>query len=410
MILEYFKIALKNLFNRKLRSFLTIIGIVIGIVAVVGLISVGQGMQNAINEQFQTVGQDRIVVTPGGEGFTGTSPVTSEFSADKLYEHDLNVIKSVKGVYKATGAEIELGEVKFDNTIDYFNVFGVPTDSESLSLIKTIDFFLIDKGREFNSGEQGKAIVGYKVALDGFDKEIRIGHKIEVKGDDFKVIAIQEKTGSPIHDNMVRIPIEEARELFSREKDEFTTIFIKVGSGEDPAEVAGDIKKAMRRDHDVKEGEEDFTVTTSIQLIEGFNNILDVVQIVLIGIAAISLFVGGVGIMNTMYTSVLQRRKEIGVMKSIGATNTDILMIFLFESGILGIIGGVFGVIFGLMLSKGVEIAASLAGVDILKAYVSIPLVIGALLFSFIIGALSGFMPAKQASKLQPVDALRGYG
>jgi len=166
----------------------------------------------------------------------------------------------------------------------------------------------------------------------------------------------------------------------------------------------------MRRDHDVKEGEEDFTVTTSIQLIEGFNNILDVVQIVLIGIAAISLFVGGVGIMNTMYTSVLQRRKEIGVMKSIGATNTDILMIFLFESGILGIIGGVFGVIFGLMLSKGVEIAASLAGVDILKAYVSIPLVIGALLFSFIIGALSGFMPAKQASKLQPVDALRGYG
>ena len=122
MILEYFKIAIKNLFNRKLRSFLTIIGIVIGIVAVVGLISVGQGMQNAINEQFQTVGQDRIVVTPGGEGFTGTSPVTSEFSADKLYEHDLSVIKSVKGVYKATGAEIELGEVKFDNTIDYFNV------------------------------------------------------------------------------------------------------------------------------------------------------------------------------------------------------------------------------------------------------------------------------------------------
>jgi putative ABC transport system permease protein len=408
MILEYFKIARKNLFNRKLRSFLTVIGIVIGIVAVVGLISVGQGMQNAINEQFQTVGQDRIVIKPGGDGFTGASPVTSEYSTDRLYEHDLEVIKSVKGVYKATGATIEVGEVEFDNTIEYFSVFGIPTDSESLSLIETIDFFLIGDGREFNPGEQGKIIVGYKVANDGFDKEIRNGHKIKVKGSDFKVVAIQKKTGSPVHDNMVRIPIEKSRELFDRLDDEFTTIFVKVGTGEDPAVVAEDIKKAMRRDHDVKEDEEDFTVTTSIQLMEGFNNILDVVQIVLIGIAAISLFVGGVGITNTMYTSVLQRRKEIGIMKSIGATNTDIMMIFLFESGILGIIGGIFGVFFGLLLSKGVEIGASLAGVDILKAYISIPLILSALLFSFFIGALSGFMPAKQASKLQPVDALRG--
>ena len=391
MILEYFKIAIKNLFNRKLRSLLTIIGIVIGIVAVVGLISVGQGMQNAINEQFQTVGQDRIVVTPGGEGFTGTSPVTSEYSTDRLFEHDLDVIKGVKGVYKATGATIEIGEVKFDNTIEYFSVFGVPTDSESLSLIKTIDFFLIEDGREFGNGETGKVIVGYKVALEGFDKEIRKGHRLKVKGDDFKVIALQKKTGSPIHDNMVRIPIDEARALFDRANDEFTTIFIKVGASEDPAVVAEDIKKAMRRDHGVKEGEEDFKVTTSVQLMEGFNNILNVVQIVLIGIAGISLFVGG-----------------IGIMKSIGATNAAILMIFLFESGVLGIIGGVIGVIFGLMLSKGVELAASLAGVDLLKVYVSIPLVVSALIFSFLIGALSGFMPAKQASNLQPVDALRG--
>jgi len=145
-----------------------------------------------------------------------------------------------------------------------------------------------------------------------------------------------------------------------------------------------------------------------LQRLYNINNILNVVQIVLIGIAGISLFVGGIGIMNTMYTSVLQRRKEIGIMKSIGATNAAILMIFLFESGVLGIIGGVIGVIFGLMLSKGVELAASLAGVDLLKVYVSIPLVVSALIFSFLIGALSGFMPAKQASNLQPVDALRG--
>jgi putative ABC transport system permease protein len=207
---------------------------------------------------------------------------------------------------------------------------------------------------------------------------------------------------------MVRIPIDEARTLFDREKDEFTTIFVKVDAGEDPAEVAELIKKAMRRDHNVKEGEEDFTVTTSLQLVQGFNNILNIVQIVLIGIAAISLFVGGIGIMNTMYTSVLQRRKEIGIMKSIGAKNRDILAIFLLESGLLGIIGGIIGVTLGLMLSKAVEIAAASMGVDLLKAYVSLPLIVSALIFSFLIGAVSGMMPALQASKLQPVDALRG--
>ena len=408
MFREYLKIAIQNLLNRRLRSLLTVIGIVIGIVAVVALISVGQGMKKAINDEFQTVGQDRIVIKPGGAGFTGTSPVTSEFSTKKLYEHDEDVVAGVKGVLKTTGATIETGDVEFDNTIKYTYVFGVPTDSESLSFIRMIDFFIVEDGRDFSPGEQGKAIVGYKTATDMFDKEIRTGQAVAVKGKEFKVVGLQKKSGSPIHDSMVRIPIDEARTLFDREKDEFTTIFVKVDAGEDPAEVAELIKKAMRRDHNVKEGEEDFTVTTSLQLVQGFNNILNIVQIVLIGIAAISLFVGGIGIMNTMYTSVLQRRKEIGIMKSIGAKNRDILAIFLLESGLLGIIGGIIGVTLGLMLSKAVEIAAASMGVDLLKAYVSLPLIVSALIFSFLIGAVSGMMPALQASKLQPVDALRG--
>lgn len=408
MLLDYLKISVKNLLSRKLRSLLTVIGIVIGVVAVVALISVGQGMQKAINDEFSTVGQDRIVIKPGGAGFTGTSPVTSEYSTDKLFEHDKNIIAGIKGVFMTTGATIENGDVDFDNEIKYTYVFGVPTDSESLSFIKVIDFFIVEDGREFSSGETGKAIIGYKTAKDGFDKQVRVGNKITVKGKDFKVIGIQKKTGSPIHDSMVRIPLDEARTLFSREKDEFTTIFVKVSKGENPAAVAESIKKAMRRDHDVKEGEEDFTVTTSLQLIEGFNNILNIVQLVLIGIAAISLFVGGIGIMNTMYTSVLQRRAEIGIMKSIGAKNRDILLVFLLESGILGIIGGVVGVTIGLALSKGVEIVAASLGVDLLKAYISVPLILGTLVFSFCIGAVSGLMPALQASRLQPVDALRG--
>lgn len=409
MLADYFKISLRNLRKRKIRSFLTILGIVIGIVSVVGLISIGQGMQQAINEEFKTVGQDRIIIKPGGEGFTGSTPVTAEFSTEKLYDHDLDVIQNSKGVYKAIGVIIDTGDIEFDNTIKYNNVFGVPTDSYSTSFIKTVDFFIIEDGREFEQGDKYKAIVGYRTAKELFDKEIRTGNKVIIKCQEFKVIGIQKKTGSPVHDSMVRIPLDVSRELLEKENKEFTTIFAKVQKGLDPLDVAETIKKEMRNDHDVKEGEEDFTVTSSVQLMEGFNNILDVVQIVLIGIAGISLLVGGVGIMNTMYTSVLQRRKEIGIMKSIGAKNSDILIIFLIESGILGIIGGIIGVILGISLSKGVELIAFSLGVELLKAYISAPLIIGALIFSFLIGAVSGLMPARQAAKLQPVDALRGF-
>ncbi len=184
-------------------------------------------------------------------------------------------------------------------------------------------------------------------------------------------------------------------------------IIAKVSSGTDIEEVAKDVKKELRKDRNLEEGKEDFIVKSPTQLLESFNTILIVLQVMLIGIASISLLVGGIGIMNTMYTSVLERTQEIGIMKSIGAKNSDILTIFLFESGILGFLGGLIGVIIGIILSKTVEIIASSLGFALLKPYISIWLVIGALTFSFLIGIFSGVFPAMQASKLNPVEALR---
>lgn len=408
MFRDYFSLALKNLLLRRLRSLLTIIGIVIGIVSVVALISVGKGMQNAINEEFKTVGQDRIIIKPGGGAFAGSMPVTSEFSTDKLYEHDVNIIKDVKGIDKATGVLIETGGVEYNEKIKYISVFGVPTDLESTNFISAINFFLVDEGRQFSPSDKYKAIIGYDVARSLFGKRIGTDIKLKIQGAEFKVVGVQKKSGSPVHDRMVRIPIELARGLFDKENDEVSTIFSNVEKGCSPEEIALGIKKSLRKDHDVEEGEEDFTVTTSSQLISGFNNILNIVQIVLIGIAAISLFVGGIGIMNTMYTSVLQRRKEIGIMKSVGAKNYQILVIFLIESGLLGMVGGVVGVILGILIGKGVEYGAMAVGLDILKAYVSAPLVICVLLFSFFVGSLSGLLPARKAARLQVVDSLRG--
>jgi putative ABC transport system permease protein len=197
------------------------------------------------------------------------------------------------------------------------------------------------------------------------------------------------------------------REIYNTGVEE-TQILVETESNAEPEKVAEKIKQVLRKERSEKEGEETFSVQTSEQLLESFSNIFAVVQGVLVGIAAISLIVGGIGIMNTMYTSVLERTKEIGTMKAVGAKNSDVLLIFLFESGLLGMIGGTIGVLIGVGLGKGVEYIAQVAlNTNLLRADFSIFLIGGALLFSFLIGALSGIFPAIQAAKLRPADALR---
>ncbi|MCS7109613.1 MAG: ABC transporter permease, partial [Candidatus Micrarchaeota archaeon] len=170
--------------------------------------------------------------------------------------------------------------------------------------------------------------------------------------------------------------------------------------------VAERVKEALRKDRGLKEGEEDFTVQTPQQLYETYGAVISVIQIIVIGIAAISLIVGGIGIMNTMYTSVLERTREIGIMKAVGARNRDIMMIFLIESGILGLVGGILGIIAGIAISKGIETITIQTGYPF-GASTPIWLIIGALAFSFIIGSISGLLPAIQAARTKPAESLR---
>jgi len=395
------KYALKNIRHRKLRSWLTLIGIFIGIAAVVALISIGQGMQNAINEEFSKAGGDRLTIQPAG-GFAGA------YVSEKLYQSDVDVVNRVKTVDFATGVIIKTGRIKYKGETGSAAIFGIGSDEETKRFIEKVDFFLVEEGRQFKSIDNNVAILGSNVAADMFDREILLGEKITVENKEFKVIGIQKKSGSPMHDNMVRITTESAQELFDLKKtEEVSMIFARVKSGIDPSIVADDVRKALRKDHNVKEGQEDFIVVTAEQMIEGFNNILLVVQAVLVGIAAISLVVGGIGITNTMYTSVVERTREIGIMKAVGAKNSDIISIFLMESAMLGFFGGILGIIIGLSVSKAVELMAVSAGVNVLKAYFGFELVAGALIFSMVVGTISGALPAKTAARMNPVDALR---
>jgi len=405
MIEEYLKFAIEGILHRRLRSWLTMVGIFIGIFAVVALISLGQGLQAYIDEQFEKVGGDRILISPGG-GFT--IPIAAGLSSSKLTEDDLKVVKEVHGVYNAVGTLGGTVEGIFKEKQASLSVISVPVDSESIKFLEEINYFKIEKGRFLREDDHYNVVIGAETHTK-FNEKLSVGSKLTINGKIFEVVGITKKEGNPFHDRRIIIPLKTGREIFGKEEnnDEISLIIAKVSKGYIPKDVAEDIKKKLRKHRSVKEGEEDFSVETSEKVVESFKNVVSIVQYLLVGIAAISLIVGGVGIMNTMYTSVLERTKQIGIMKSVGARNSDILSIFLMEAGLLGLVGGIIGVILGMITSYGIEFILKASNIEFISIYISPELIVGTLIFSFSIGCISGILPARKASLMNPVDALR---
>ena len=402
MLKDYFKFAFDTLSHRKLRSWLTMIGIFIGIAAVVALISLGQGFKQAINREFEKIGTDKLFVTAkGGFGPPGTNPVV------KLTDDDLKVVKKVSGIENVAGFVLANSKVEFEDNIGFFAIQGFPKGDER-RLVQEIYNLKLKEGRDLRDNDKFSALITIGFAENKLlGKNLRLRDKIKINDKEFVIIGVLEKTGDPAFDRMIVIPQDTLRDIFN-EPDKIDTILVKVANVENIQIIAERIKNDLRRFRDVKKDEEDFDVQTPEQLLGSFGDIINIVQSVLIGIAAISLLVGGIGIANTMYTAVVERTKEIGIMKSVGAQNKDILLIFIIESGLLGVIGGLIGVILGFGLSNAVEIIAkNVLGTNLIEAYFSYSLLFGALLFSFFIGAIFGVMPARQASLMQPVEALR---
>ncbi len=407
MIGDYLGLALINLAHRRLRSWLTLIGIFIGIAAVVSLISIGQGLEDSIQRQAQQVGADRIIITPGGGGGV-VGVAMSEYSTAKLTDKDVDAVRSVNGIDYAIGVVVQFVKIEFDGEVKETQVFATSVDPKTTDFIKQVDYFVVEEGRYLREGDRYKATIGRNIADEMFKRTIGKGDKVIIEGISFDVVGINKLSGNPFHDDKVTIPLDTAREMFKKKGEEVQIISAKAQEGFSPSKVAEDVKKKLRRERGVKEDEEDFSVQTAEQMIKSFTSVLDIVRYVLVGIASISLLVGGVGIMNTMYTSVIERTHQIGIMKAVGARNWDIMQVFLAEAGLLGFVGGAIGCGLGLLISKTAELVANQQlGSDMLRAYVSWNLIAGALLFSFIVGSISGVFPARKAALLKPVDALR---
>ncbi len=396
MILDYFNIILNDLKHKRLRSWLTIIGIIISIASIVSLISLAQGFKAGVNKQFENMGSDKITIAP--KIFVGSSPLT---------KIDLEKVKQVNGVKSASGIIYKIAPLTFSNQRKYAYLTGLPLDKESKELFESMKSFKIVEGRDLKPGDKYKILLGSYAADGLFDKRIKVGDSVTLLGKKFRVVGIVGSFGDREDDSAVYVPVTIARNLLNEPNAE-DLIFVQVDKGSEPEVVAKSIEKKLDNLYGVTDKTEPFLVLTNEDLSKRINDLLIVVQVIFLGIAFISILVGGVGITTTMYTSVVEKTKEIGIMKAVGARNSDILAIFLAESSLISLIGGIIGLGIGVVLAKLVQIISVRAmATSLIQVYLTWQLLLGVLVFSLFIGLLSGLSPAIKASKMTPVKALR---
>ena len=399
---DYFKIAVKNLKRRKLRSYLTILGIIISISIIFILISLSIGLESAIQEQFRQFGTDKFFIQPRGQL---AGPGTG--GAVELTQSDIDVIKKVSGVKDYTYWTASSAKIEFKDEIRYAMIAAVPLDH--IDVYVETGFVTPDEGRFIKNGDSNVISIGYQYKYKNFFKTlVQSGDNIKINEKDFKVRGILKSVGNPQDDKIIYMSDSDFRNLFPEIEDRIDQIAVQINEGEDINLVASQVEKKLRSSRDVDEKTQDFSILTPEELLASFGNILNILTGFLLGVAAISLLVGAIGIANTMYTSVLERTSEIGVMKAVGAKNSDILTLFTIESGLLGFVGGVLGILLGIAIAQTIEFIASVQlGASIFQVSFPWYLILGSLAFAFIIGSVSGILPAYQASRIRPVEALR---
>ncbi len=392
-------IALRNIFHRRLRSWLTLLGIFIGIAAVVALISLGQGLQGAINEQFDALGVNSITIQ--GAGNVG-APGSTSYGI--LTDHDINLLEHIQGVETVFGRYIRIAIISKGKDDDTAGISSMPTGKKRQAFLDTLHL-TTEEGSLIQDKDLTKIVVGASVKING--KPINVRDKITIHGKEFIVKGKLKKKGNPMFDQTILMNEKTFEELFQTNGN-YNLLIVKTTNPKEVPQLKEVIARKMRLDRGEKVGDEDFEIQTPQDILDSLNSILNTVQVLIIGVASISLIVGGIGIANTMFMAILERRREIGIMKAIGAKNKDIQTIFLLESGFLGMVGGIIGVILGLLISALVSIGMKLYfGENLLKFSAQWWIIVGALLFAFIVGILSGWVPSTKAAKLKPIDTIR---
>ncbi|KKS69297.1 MAG: hypothetical protein UV40_C0027G0003 [Parcubacteria group bacterium GW2011_GWA1_42_7] len=404
-----FKTALTGLKTNKSRSILTILGIVIGITAIILVMSLGEGAQNLILSEVQSIGSKTIGVSPGRHP-TGFSDVMSLF-ADSLKEKDLEVLgKKTNVPYAEKIIPIVFGSesVIYGNESYRATVYGVSPDFAGIYNIQP------QQGRIFEDEEvkskSDVAVLGYKVKDKLFGDSDALNEKIKIKGKNFRVIGVLPKKGQSAFvnfDDALIIPYTTAQQYIFGIKF-YHRLVVEADSEKNVDQTADDIVATLRNSHDITDPEkDDFFVETQAGAMEQVSTITNILTLFLAAVAAISLLVGGVGIMNIMLVSVTERTREIGLRKALGAKSAEILWQFLLESITLTVLGGIIGITLGAFFSFLTALALSrFAGLD-WKFIFPISAALLGLGVSAGVGLVFGLYPARQAAKKSPMEALR---
>lgn len=384
MLRDLTLLALRNLSAHKARSALTLMGIAIGMTAVVALVSLSLGAQRAIERQFAKLGADVIFVVPAG-GLGEPRPA----------QLDLSLLKNIAGVRSVGAVRREILSVKSTATPGFLTVVGVrPFDDTKL-----FGALELAEGRLFGWG-QDEVVLGAGAARE---LKVALGESVAIQNRAFRVVGLLKHTGNDQDDYALYLSLEKLEELVG-EKGLVSIAFVRAAPEVDPTMLAQEIQRVLRESL----AEREFIVQSSKQLSDLVSGVLTVLRWTLGAIAGISLLVGGVGVTNTMLMAILERTHEIGVLKAVGARREHIIGLFLIESSLLGLLGGVAGVLVGGAIAQSITLAArQFLRTDLFSVALDGTLILGALGFSAFLGALAGLWPAARAARLDPVEALR---
>ena len=403
----YLKLAANILFHSKIRSWLTIIGIVIGVGSVVTIMALSDSMEEDMESRFADMDMTSLTITsgytramsamgPGGPGDGGGSSTDDAELTDK----DVMALRLVGNIDYMYGQISGREDVYYLGESAELSITGVDPQVWQYTTSYTAA-----SGRMLEASDNYVAVIGYRIANEMFDQPISLNQVITISGKSVRVVGILE---SGDNDNGIILPIDAAVDIIEdAENDVFDSIIVKVDDIENVDTVREDIEGRLMISRHVTESDRDFSVSDPESQLESATEMMESMSLFLAAIAGVSLVVGSVGIANTMFTSVMERTKDIGTMKAIGAKNRDIMMIFLFNSAMVGVVGGVLGI----LLSLGLTSLLPSLGISIMRSSMgstlSLDLVAIGISIAIFVGVVSGVVPAYNASKMKPVDALR---
>ncbi|MGC8737729.1 MAG: ABC transporter permease [Candidatus Hydrogenedens sp.] len=395
---ELIRSAIIALNQNKMRAALTALGVIIGVMSVILLIALGESAQAYVEREFAIMGSNVIIITPGKQETTGMFPISAGSHKKLTYEIARQVKRKVPGIIGVASNTLGLANIRYKNRQRNVLLIGTTPDFEKVRQLYTqIGRFLTEEDIERNSRV---CIIGTTVKKELFGTHRALYEKISINGSKHTVVGILEERGMALGidlGDIVIIPLPSAQRIFNVE--EVMEILIGARTQEDIPRATESARKIVRSAHD---NEEDFTITNQDSMLSAFSRIFSMLRLMLVGIACISLLVGGIGIMNIMLVSVRERTREVGIRMAVGATRTDIGLQFLVESITLSVLGGMTGIFLGFM------------GSAIIRAlYPNLPIglslwsVMTAFLFSSAVGVISGVYPALKAASVDPVEALR---